>query len=160
MNANRATLATVPIVAAVSTALTLVLPAVVPGCGQASVDVDKAASYTPESLASELAFRFGSLNAAAKASTRGPKSGKSLAEQVERARKAEKKGAGLKKKAAEPATIDDVLDDVSDKLDLIKGISRAEACRKMIDTLSKDQSLTEGDKKALTELVGRLADGR
>ena len=30
----------------------------------------------------------------------------------------------------------------------------------MIDTLSRDSSLTESDKKSLTEFVGKLADGR
>ena len=51
-----------------------------------------------------------------------------------------------------------MLDDIDNKLDLIKGVSRPEACRKMTDTISKDSSLTESDKKSLTELVGRLAD--
>jgi hypothetical protein len=58
-----------------------------------------------------------------------------------------------------PTTIDDVLDDVDRKLDLIKETSRSDAGRKMIDTLSKDSSLTESDKKTLTELVGKLTDG-
>ncbi len=51
-----------------------------------------------------------------------------------------------------------MLDDIDSKLDLIKGVSRPEACRKMTDTISKDSSLTEGDKKSLTELVGKLAN--
>ncbi len=75
-------------------------------------------------------------------------------------REGRKKGAGVKKKATGPTTIDDVLDDIDNKLDLIKGISRPEACRKMVDTLSQDSSLTESDKKTLTELVGKLTDGR
>jgi hypothetical protein len=82
---------------------------------------------------------------------------------LERVDKVEKKGASVKKKATAkgPTTIDDVLDDIDDKLDLIKDQSRSEACRKMVDTLSKDSSLTESDKKSLTELVvGKLADGR
>jgi hypothetical protein len=74
MHARSATRVTVPMVVAVSTVLTLILPAIMPGCGPASLDVDKAALYTPESLASELAFRFRALNADAKTSTRGAKS--------------------------------------------------------------------------------------
>jgi hypothetical protein len=160
MKAMPATRVTIPIVVAVFTVLTLVLSTIMPGCGPASPDVDKAALYTPESLASELAFRFSSLSADAKASSRPAKSrsGKSLAQQVERAAKADKKGAAVKKKATGPTTIDDVRDDVDNKLDLIKGVSRSEACRKMIDTISRDSSLTESDKKTLTELVGKLAD--
>ena len=161
MHAMPATRVTIPMVVAVSTVLALVLPAIVPGCGPGSLDVDKAALYTPESLASELAFRFRALSAGAKTSSRPAKSrsGKSLAEQVERAAKADKKGAGVKKKATGPTTIDDVRDDVDNKLDLIKGISRSEACRKMIDSFSQDSSLTESDKKTLTDLVSQLADG-
>jgi hypothetical protein len=161
MHAMPATRVTIPMVVAVSTVLALVLPAIVPGCGPASPDVDKLALYTPESLASELAFRFRALNPDAKASRRRAKSesGKSVVQRVERTTKAEKKGAGVKKKATGPTTIDNVLDDIDDKLDLIQGISRPEACRKMIDTLSQDNSLTESDKKTLTDLVGQLADG-
>ena len=70
MHAMPATRVTIPMVVAASTVLMLVLPAIVPGCGPGSLDVDKAALYTPESLASELAFRFRSLNADAKTSTR------------------------------------------------------------------------------------------
>ena len=153
---------TISMVVAVSTALALVLPATVPGCGPVSLDVDKAALYTPESLASELAFRFRSLAPDAKTSSRKTKSkaDKAAAERLERATKVEKKGAGVKKKATGPMTIDDVLDDMDNKLDLIKGISRSDACRKMIDTVSQDKSLTESDKKTLTELVGKLADER
>jgi hypothetical protein len=147
-------------VVAISMAFTLVLPAIVPGCGPESPDVDKAALYTPESLASELAFRYQALNAEAKVSSRKDRSGKGLAEQVERTTKTGKKGAGAKKKQTGPATIDDVLDDIDDKLNLIKGSSRSDACRKMVDTLSQDSSLTDGDKKTLTEFVGKLADGR
>jgi hypothetical protein len=162
MHAMPATRVTILMVVAVSTVLTLVLPVIVPGCGPANLDVDKAALYTPESLASELAFRFRSLNPDAKASSRKAKSkaDKGIAERVARNAKVEKKGSGAKKKQTGPTTIDDVLDDIDHKLDLIKGMYRPEACRKMIDTLSRDSSLTESDKKTLTELVAQLANGR
>jgi hypothetical protein len=162
MQAMRATRVTIPMVVAISAALTLVLPAIVPGCGPASPEVDKAALYTPESLASELVFRFRALNPDAKTSSRKPKpkDDKSTAERLARSEKVEKKGASVKKKAAGPTNIDTVLDDIGDKLDLIKETPRPESCRKMIDAISKDNSLNEGEKKTLTDLVGQLADGR
>ncbi len=162
MHAMSATRVTVPMVVALSTVLALALPAIMPGCGPATLDVDKAALYTPESLALELAFRFRSLASDAKISSRRPKSraDKAAAERLERATKVEKKGGGVKKKATGPMTIDDVLDDIDNKLDLIKGTSRSDACHKMVDTLSQDSSLPESDKKTLTELVGKLAEAR
>jgi hypothetical protein len=160
MHAIPATRVSIPMLVATSTVLMLVVPAVVPGCSSGNLEVDKAALYTPESLASELAFRYLALNAAAKTSTRKVKSrsDKAAAEKRERGTKSQTKGGGVKKTAKGPTTIDDVLEDIDSKLDLIKGVSRPEACRKMTDAISKDSSLAEGDKKSLTELVGRLAD--
>jgi hypothetical protein len=163
MHAIPATRVSTPVLVAASTVLMLVVSAILPGCGSGNLEVDKAALYTPESLASELTYRFRALGADAKTSTRKVKSRseKAAAERLERAEKIEKKGGSVKKKAAKGlTTIDDVLDDIDNKLDMIKDVSRTEACRKMTDTISKDSSLTEGDKKSLTELVGRLADER
>jgi len=144
---------------AASTVLMLVVSAIVPGCGSDDLEVDKAALYTPESLASELALRYQALNADAKKSTRKlSRSDKAAAEKREHGTKSQTKGGGVKKAARGPTTIDDVLEDIDSKLDLIKGVPRPEACRKMTDAISKDSSLTEGDKKSLTELVGRLAN--
>jgi hypothetical protein len=64
MSARRAT---IPMIVAVSSMLTLASSALVPGCGPAVTEVDKAALYTPESLAKELAFRFRDLSHDAKA---------------------------------------------------------------------------------------------
>jgi hypothetical protein len=160
MHAIPATRVSIPLLVAAFTVLMLVVQAIVPGCGPANLDVDKAALYTPESLASELAFRFRALNTDAKTSTRKVKSRseKAAAERLAHGNKAQKKGGGVKKTAKGPTTIDDVLDDIDNKLDLIKGVSRPEACRMMTETISKDSSLTQSDKQSLTELVGRLAD--
>ena len=142
--------------------LGLVLPALAPGCGSGELQVDKAALYTPESLAQELAFRFSALKPESKKSTRKAistaKSAKRIAD-VERAAAAEKKGGNTEvpKKRTEPPTIDKVLDDIGSKLDLIKGMSRSEACQKAIATISKDSSLTESDKQLLTEKLRELA---
>jgi hypothetical protein len=145
---------------AASTLLMVVVPAIVPGCGANDLGVDKAALYTPESLASELSIRFRALNPDAKTSKRKvqSRSDKEAAERREHGNKAQTKGGGVKKKARGPMTIDDVLDDIDGKLGLINGVSRAEACRKMSDTISQDRSLTPDEKKSLEELVGRLAD--
>jgi hypothetical protein len=145
---------------AASTLLMLVVPAIVPGCGPDDFGVDKGALYTPESLASELAIRFRALNPDAKTSKRKgqSRSDKAAAERREHGNKAQTKGGGVKKKAQGPMTIDDVLDDIDEKLGLIKGVSRAEACRKMTDAISQDGSLMPDEKHSLEALVGRLAD--
>ena len=54
--------------------------------------------------------------------------------------------------------MDDVLDDIDDKLSLLKGTSRSEARQKVIAAISKETSLSEEDKKSLSELIGRLSD--
>jgi hypothetical protein len=155
-----ATRVSILMLAAASAILMLVVAAIVPGCGPDGLEVDKAALYTPESLASELAIRFRALNPDAKTSKRKgqSRSDKAAAERREHGNKAQTKGGGVKKKAHGPMTIDDVLDDIDDKLDRIKGVSRAEACRKMTDAISEDGSLTPDEKKSLEGLVGRLAD--
>jgi hypothetical protein len=160
MHAIPATRVSISMLVATSTVLMLVVPAVVPGCSSGNLEVDKAVLYTPESLALELAFRYLALNAAAKKSTRKlSRSDKAAAEKLERGTKSQTKGGGVKKKAPQgPRTIDDVLEDIDNKLDLIKGVSRPAACVKMMDTISKDSSLTDSDKKSLNELVDRLAD--
>jgi ATP-dependent 26S proteasome regulatory subunit len=160
MHAIPASRASIPMLVAASTVLMLVLPAVVPGCSSGGLDVDKAALYTPESLASELAYRYRALNAEAKKSTRKlSRSDKAAADKREHGNKSQTKGGGVKKKAPQgPKTIDDVLEDIDSKLDLIKDVSRPAACVKMMDTISKDNSLSDSDKKSLNELVGRLAD--
>ncbi len=145
--------------------LALFLPALAPGCGPAVVEYDKAARYTPESLAQELVIRFQALSPTAKISTRKPKvnpaAEKKRIERVDRAALAEKKGGGgpgAKKRKGAP-TLDDVIDDIGEKLDRLEGTSRPDACRKMIDTIADDQSLSASDKKTLTDLVGQLALG-
>jgi hypothetical protein len=160
MHAIPATRVSILMLVAASTLLMLVVPAVVPGCGPGDLGVDKAALYTPESLESELALRFRALNPDAKTSKRTAqsRSDKAAAERREHGNKAQTKGGGVKKKAQGPATIDDVLDDIGNKLDRIKGVSRAEACRKITDAISQDSSLTADERKSLTGLVGRLAD--
>ena len=160
MHTTPATRVTVPLVVAISTVFTLILPAILPGCGPPSLDVDKGALYTQSRLRPNWVTVFERLHPDAKVSSRKAKADKGIAERIAGNASVEKKVAGTKKKATGPATIDDVLDDIDNKLDLIKGISRSDACRKMIDTLSQDKLLTDSEKKTLTELVGKLNDVR
>src|SRR3954447_2638799 len=146
-----------------SEALTFLLATLGAGCGPGATEVDKAALYTPESLASEFAYRFRQLDPDARAepvrikrSREGQKDAERLA-RVDQAKNKTSGGAPVKKKqAAGPRTLDDLLADIDSKIDLIKGVSRADACRKMAETSSADASVQEGDKKRLTELVGQL----
>ncbi len=151
--------------AAASMAVVLGVAAVSQGCGPAPVEVDPATRYTPESLAQELILRFQALNPSAKTSRRAvrvnPDAEKTRAERLEHAVQAEKKGGGgpgEKKRKGAP-TIDDVIDDVAHKLNLLSGTSRTDACRKMIEAISGESSLTANEKKTLTDLIGRLAEG-
>jgi hypothetical protein len=148
---------------ATSLVLTLLSPIAGTGCGPGAPDVDKAALYTPESLAQEFALRFGTLNPDAKkvkpSARSKPMSAKAVAAR-DAADQAKKKVVGATtKKRTGPPTIDDLLADIDNKLNLIKGTSRSDACRRMIDTISQDGSVTASDKKTLTELVGRLSEG-
>jgi hypothetical protein len=143
--------------------LALVLPVLGLSCGPGAHDVDQAAQYTPESLAQELAFSYRSLQPEAKKSTRQlrrkSKADKTIAD-LERDERAEKKGGGTEvtKKRTGPPTVDDVLEDVDRKLDLIRGVARSDACRKMSETISNDPSLTDSDKKLLSEKLKELSE--
>jgi hypothetical protein len=148
--------------------LPLLLPllaALAAGCGSGTYEVDKAALYTPESLAGELIFRFRQLSPEAqKAEVRfklKPKDEKKLAERRARSEQAKNKLTGgpparKKQKGQGPPSVDDLLTDIDDKLDRMSGVPRADACKKMTETIAADNSLSDGDKKQLTELVGRV----
>jgi hypothetical protein len=152
------------IVALLTTATisTAMLSLLAPGCGPAGLEADKAAAYTAESLAHELAFRYRSLNPDAKKSTRTrkAKSAKSIT-QLESDEKLQTKGkdSATTKKRSGPPTLDDVLDDIDVKLSRLNGTSRRAACQQVIETLSKDNSLTENDKKLLTEKLKERSEG-
>jgi hypothetical protein len=165
MRAMPARLATIAMGTVASTVLTLLLATLGAGCGPGAPEVDKAALYTPESLASEFAYRFRQLDPEAKTAAvkyKRSKQGQKDAERLARVDQAKNKTSGgapaKKKQAAGPRTLDDLLADIDSKIDLIKGVSRADACRKMAETISADASVPEDDKKRLTELVGKLGE--
>lgn len=144
------------IIAASTTMSVVVFSIVTAGCGSQSDEFDKSALYTPESLAQEFILRFRELNPDARVSSRSTSS-RSKSALISR-KSPEKKVITKTTKNRAAATIDDVLDDIKHKLTLIPGTTPAEATKKMIETISGDQSLSDGDKKTLTEFVGRLAD--
>jgi hypothetical protein len=155
--------AIIPKKLAVSTMFTLLVTGPGAGCGPGTIEVDKAALYTAESLASEFALRFRQLSPDAKAVAPRykpkPKDEKRVTEQRARSEQAKNKltgGPPARKKQTGPPSVDDLLADIDSKLDLIAGMPRADACRKMIETISGDASLSESDKKRLTELVGQI----
>ena len=141
----------------VAAAVVLTLPILGAGCGSEQLDVDKAATYTPDSLAQELILRYRALNPDSRTSTRRPKNKKSKADSAARP-DLDKKGAVRTPKKRASATIDEVLDDIDSKVPLVKGSSPSETTKIMSETIASDGSLGDSDKKALTELVGRLAD--
>src|SRR5262245_57907421 len=123
-----ASLAKILTTAAASTVLTLLLAVLGTGCGPAAPEFDKAALYTPESLASELAYRYGQLNPDAKTAVvhyKRSKEGQKDAERLARVDQAKNKTSGgapaKKKQQTGPRTLDDLLADIDGKLDLIKG---------------------------------------
>ncbi len=136
---------------------------VIPGCGGTDLDVDKAALYTPESLAAEFAFGFKALSSETKATARKikPRVDKNRGKGV-LSENAVKKGkrVGTPKKTVPkgPPTLEELVEDVDKKIDLIKGVSRSETCRKMTETISSDSTIDDSERKTLTELVGKLAE--
>jgi hypothetical protein len=61
-------------------------------------------------------------------------------------------------KQARGENLDALLDEVDRKLDLIQGVSRPDACRQMGETIAKDSTLDENDKKRLAEQLKELGD--
>jgi hypothetical protein len=135
----------------VAAAVVLTLPFLGVGCGSEQVEVDKAANYTPDSLAQELILRYRALKPDAKTASRRPIK-KSAGGEIS------KKSAPSTAKKQGSATIDDVLEDIGSKIAIVKGSSPAETTKKMTEAIASDGSLGDSDKKVLTELVGRLAD--
>jgi hypothetical protein len=136
---------------------TVALPLWGVGCGSEPADYDKAATYTPEALAQELILRYRALDPNARTSTRGPK--KRMSDTAIAARnRADHKAKNRLTKKRGATTIDDVLEDVDYKITLMKGMSRADATKKVVETINSDTSLADQDRKALIDLAGRLAD--
>jgi hypothetical protein len=150
-------------VMSLSTLLNLSVMAMVSGCGGANLDVDKAALYTPESLATEFAIGFKALSADTKATASKIKARTSKNRPApvfsENALKKGKRVATTRKKETKgPPTLDELVEDVDGKIGLIRDFSRSESCRKMTEAISKDQTLDDNERKTLTELVAKLAE--
>jgi hypothetical protein len=151
---------------ATTLALALALSTMAPGCATDAPEVDKSALYTPESLAQELAFRYRELKPEDRKFARGavPRAGAAgKPADLERARqideKAEqKKGRGgeVPKKRSGPPTLDEMMGDIDSKIARILGTPRPDACRKMIEALSKDASLSAEDKALLSDRLKEM----
>jgi hypothetical protein len=142
---------------AVAAAVVVSLPLLTAGCASEEAEFDKSANYTPESLGQELIFRYRGLNPNTKTSKRAA-GNKSSDAAIASRNKEGKKAATKKTKPSGPTTIDDVMDDIEHKITLVPKTTRAETTQKMVATISSDSSLTDAEKKTLTELIGRRAE--
>lgn len=151
---------TAPMKAAASAIFMLLLTVLGLSCGPGEPEVDRSALYTPESLASELTYRFRQLSADAKSAAvryqHSARNSKGPGEETESAKNKTSGGAPARKKQAGPPGLDDLLADIDGKLDLIPGVTRADTCKKMAETIAADSALPDGDKQRLKELVAKL----
>jgi hypothetical protein len=133
------------------------------GCAPGETGVDPSALYTPESLAAELSFRYRDLSPEARksgrdAALRAQPGERDRARQVDEKAEQKKGGGGeVPRKQAEPMGLDDVMADIDAKIDKVPKMPRPEVCTRMIDALSRDQSLSEADRKLLDDRLERLA---
>ncbi len=127
------------------------------GCGPAA-EYDKAVQYSPESLAQELAFRYRSLSPSAKTAIKNRNMTKDktkafAATELEAQTKGQSKAATKK---APAANVDDVLDDVAEKVEAIKGVAPSEVYQKMAEAIAHDQSLEEKDRQTLADKLKEM----
>jgi hypothetical protein len=153
--------ASIAIVMSVTSLINLTALALVAGCG-ANLDVDNAALYTPESLAAEFAFSYKTLGSdtkatASKIKARTNKDRGKLPLSENALKKGKRGGVPRKSEPKGPLTLEELVQDVDAKIDLIRDFSRSESCGKMTEAISKDQTLDDNERKTLTELVAKLA---
>ncbi len=126
-----------------STFAVIVAATLVTGCGDSSTTFDAASTYSPESLARELVFRYKTLNPDRR--------------NVRAARPARKPDAAATKEAksatkeAQATTLDELIRDASTKAESIPNMTPAEAIRKMADEVGKDASIPEADRKTIAD---------
>lgn len=127
------------------------------GCAP-KVDVAPEAKYTPESLADELAFRFKDLGADAK-KLKSRTAIKPAAKGVTKEKPEEQKKAGeaSKTQPAPASTADQILDETSEKIQELPGVTPAEACARMAAAIRKSTLLNEADKESLAKKLEQMA---
>jgi hypothetical protein len=135
-----------------------VLSSLAAGCADRP-EFNKAAEYTPESLAQELAFRYKALSPAAKKSTRSRRPQRAAVDSKADEQSPTKSQTKAATKKELPRTVDDILDDIEAKVGLIKGMSRSDVVSKLIDALSRDTSLAEQDRQTLGSKLKEFAGG-
>ncbi len=142
----------------VGAGVAVTLPILGAGCNSGTVEVDKSASYTPDALADELVLRFRALSGTARTASYQGSAARSKSTKGAPARAVSKKSVTRATKKKGATTIDDVLEDIDSKIDLVPGTPHVATKQQMLDKLSRDPSLRDTEKKELSELVGRLGD--
>ena len=129
-------------------ALSLVaLPLLGPGCG-GEPTFDPATAYSPESLAAELTFRYKDLDPAKR---NQPKAARPTAATKDARAAATKQGPAT--------TLDDLVRETAAKADLVPGMARPEAIRKVAEAVEKDETVAPDDRKAIAERLRGAAGG-
>jgi hypothetical protein len=120
------------------------------GCGPAAPEFDKAAEYTPASLAKELTFRYRGLSDSGKA--RRKASAVSTASKVFKPETG-KAAVDESSKKAPAKSVDDLAEETASKMLLIKGMPKAEVLKKVEQTVVEDSELAPKDKTLIIEAL-------
>jgi hypothetical protein len=112
-------------------------------------------SYTADTLAQEFLSSYGDL----KPKKPGGSTARSPKPKLRPEALAKEAAKGdPQTKQAEGATLDELIAETLRKAAEIPGTSRADACRKVVEVVTKDPSVSEGDKKIIAEKLGSGAD--
>ena len=112
------------------------------GCGDGGTAFDPATSYSPESLATELAFRYRSLD---------PDRRDVPKPRPSRKPEAASKTAKAETKQAQATTLDELVRETLAKAGSIPGLSRSEAAGRIAEAVGKDPSVAEADRKVIVD---------
>lgn len=126
------------------------LAAVAAGCGGAT-EFDAKASYSPESIAQELSFRLRELSGEAR------KLKKPVGKKATPPKERDLAKSGEAKKEPPANTADAVFEDVARKIHEAPG-PRAEFCKKIVEALRKDTSLTPAEQDDLAKRIEAIAN--
>lgn len=136
--------------------LTLAAAVGSPGCGNNTVEFDKAAEHNPESLAQEFLFRYKALpdRASAKQKARIAAREKAEAAVPDAVDQTKSERSETTKKATVP-TLEDLLTETEERVAGIPGMSRTEAGSKVVEILAKDSTIPPDDLKLIRERLAK-----
>jgi hypothetical protein len=114
---------------------------------------DPALQYSADTLAKEFVFEYGELKTANGSAVRSevPK------ERPQDATKEAAKGAPTTKNAPS-SSLDELIAKTIRKAGQIQGISKADACKKVVEEVEKTESIPDVDKKVIREKLGSVAN--